>query len=121
MGLACECDTDWCPEPGDWMWSGDVSDDYKPLTGQRRKRCCSCKELIDIGALVIEHGRAKIPESEIEISIWGEDGQIPIASDWMCECCGDLYWSLDELGYCVSPREDMRQLVKDYAAEHSKE
>jgi hypothetical protein len=119
MGLMCECDSDWYPDPGDWMWSGHVSDDFKPLETNQRKRCCSCKQLIDIGSLVIEHGRARVPDGDIEERIYGEDGQIPIASDWMCETCGDLYFSLDELGYCMNPRDDMRELVKEYVAEHS--
>lgn len=118
MGLMCECDTDWYPVPGDWMWSGG-SGAYVPLTTKRRKRCCSCKDLIDVGALTIEHPRARVPDTDIEIKIYGDDGEIPIASDWMCERCGDLYLSLDELGYCVNPRDDMRELVKEYAAEHA--
>jgi len=117
MGLTCDCDTDWYPEPGDWMWSDSVSD-YMSLSGKRRKRCCSCKELIDVGSLVTRHNRVRIPDTDIEVRIYGDDGEIPIAPDWMCERCSDLYLSLEELGYCISPRDDMRDLVKEYANEH---
>ena len=119
MGLTCGCDSDWYPEPGDWFWNNAPSD-YVPLPFKKRRKCCSCKTLIDVGALSIEHTRAKVPDSDIEIRIYGDDGEIPVASDWMCESCGDLYFSLSEIGYCVSPRDDMRELVKDYAAEHTK-
>jgi len=116
MGLMCECNTEWCPEPGDWVWSGETRV-YVPFPFKRRKRCCSCKELINTGDLAMAQGRARIPATDIECRIYGDDGEIPIASDWMCESCGDLYLSLKELGYCVLPRDDMRELVKEYATE----
>ncbi len=117
MGLTCGCDSDWYPDPGDWYWNGKV-DDYKPLPFKRRKRCCSCKKLMDVGSLAVEHNRIKVPENDIEVNIYGEDGEMPISSDWMCESCGDIFFSLEELGYCVAPREDMRELAKEYASEH---
>lgn len=118
MGLACGCDNDWYPDPGDWFFSGGTNK-YVPLSTKRRKRCCSCKELINVGALAIQHPRSRVPDDDIEINIYGDDGEIPIAPDWMCERCSDLYLSLDELGYCVSPRDDMRDLVKEYAEGHN--
>lgn len=62
--------------------------------------------------------RYKIPDHKIEISIYGEDGEVPMASWYMCERCGDLFFSLNELGYCIDIREDMRDLVREYAAMH---
>ena len=117
MGLTCECNSDWYPEPGDWFWP-DSPDDYKTFPFKRRRACCSCGELIGVGAIAVEFERVKAPKSNIEIVIYGDDGQIPIASDWMCERCGDLYFSIEELGYCVTPREDMRELAKEYARQH---
>ena len=118
MGLTCSCDSDWYPEPGDWYLNGSFSD-YKPLPFKIRKRCCSCKNLINVGDLSIEHKRVRVPKHDVEINIYGDDGEIPIASDWMCETCGDLFLSLTELGYCVNPRDDMHELIKDYAADHA--
>jgi len=118
MGLMCECDTDFCPEPGDWYWYSSPKD-YSVLPFKKRRKCCSCDELIDVNGVATKHDRVKVPDTDIEISIYGEDGEIPIAADWMCERCSDLYFSLSELGYCVSPRDDMRELTKDYAAEHT--
>ncbi|MFK5949541.1 MAG: hypothetical protein QM500_12315 [Methylococcales bacterium] len=118
MGLMCECDSDWYPEPGEWIWTS-VPSKYAPLPFKKSKRCCSCNELVSVGALAVEHPRARIPDTDIEVRIYGDDGEIPIASEWMCESCGDLFFSLSELGYCMNPREDMRDLVKQYAAEHS--
>lgn len=114
MSLSCGCDSDWGPEPGDWYYTGYRSDDYEPLPFKRRKRCCSCKELIEVGALAVQHERVKVPEDDIEIKIHGEDGEIPLASDWTCETCSDLFFSLSEIGYCVNPRENMQLLIKEY-------
>ena len=118
MGLSCDCDIDWDPDPGDWYWNS-VPRDYKTFEFKRRKRCCSCDELIGIGALTTEHTRVKTPGSDVEINIYGEDGEIAIASDWMCEKCSDLFLSLVELGYCVNPRDKMTELVEEHAREHS--
>lgn len=120
MGLTCDCDVDWYPDPGEWYWNGSPSE-YKPLPFKRSKRCCSCNELIRPGELSVQHSRGRIPDSDIEIGIYGEDGEIPIASDWMCEKCSDLFFSLAELGYCVLPRDDMRELVHEYAQTHNQE
>lgn len=114
MSLVCGCDTEWEPEPGDWCWDGVK--DYQPLPFKKRKRCCSCGGMIEIGSPAVEHTRSKVPDTDIEVKIYGEDGMIPVASDWMCERCGDLYFSLEEIGYCVNPREDMRRLVREHVA-----
>ena len=114
----CDCDVDWDPDPGDWYWYGEARD-YAPLPFKRSKTCCSCNEKIKPGELSVEHRKRKVPEHEVEYNIYGEDGEIPIASDWMCESCGDLWFSITELGYCMSPRDDMRELVKEYAREHN--
>jgi hypothetical protein len=111
MSLSCECDTDWYPEPGDIVWNSPG--DYTELKTKRRCRCISCKELIDIGAITIEFPRFKVPDGEIEERIYGEDGEIPRASFYMCETCADIYFSISELGYCLDDW-DMRQALKDY-------
>jgi hypothetical protein len=51
----------------------------------------------------------------IKEKIYGEGNEVPMTPKWMCERCGDLYFSLTELGFCVSLDDDMRELVKEYA------
>jgi hypothetical protein len=121
MSLSCECDSDWYPEPGDELYSCGVQE-YSEFTLKRRKRCCSCSEFIEIGSLCVEQQRYKVPEDDIEINIYGEDGEIPISSHWMCEQCSDIYFSLEELGFCVWPGLNMNELLleyKDYVEEKS--
>jgi hypothetical protein len=115
--LSCDCG-DLYAEPGDWFYDGNSSRDYSTLTTSRRKRCCSCKELIDLGAIVGRFTRSKIPGHDIEVLIWGEEGEIPMATDYMCETCYDLCLSLEELGFCVFPRDNQRELVKEYARDY---
>jgi len=70
---------------------------------------------------VTEHIRRRFARDEIECDIYGEDGEIKLASDWMCEECSDLYFSLTELKYCVLPRDNMRELVAEYANRRQKD
>ena len=114
MSLTCSCDSDWYPDPGDWYWDFRYEMDYEKYPFKRRRKCCSCGEMIDVGSLVLQFTRAKVPDTDIECKIYGEEGAIPIASDWMCEKCGDIYFSLEELGYCMNPRDKMSDLLRDY-------
>lgn len=99
MSISCDCDIDYCPEPGDviWYWPAD----YTELSTTRRCRCVSCKQLIDVGAVTAEFPRYKIPDSDIEERIYGEGAEILRASFYMCESCADIYFSILELGYCM--------------------
>lgn len=111
MPLSCSC-PDWDPEPGEHIWYEPAG--YIEFAARRRQRCWSCNELISIGALCSRIGRFRIPDTDVECSIYGEDGEIPLANKYLCERCSDIYYSLSELGFCVSPMEDQRELLKEY-------
>lgn len=115
MTLSCSCD--YGAEPGDTVWYG--AEDYSTYNGVRATKCASCGEKVKPGVLVAEFKRVKIPDFGIEVKIHGEDGEIPRASSFMCEECAGLYFSLDELGYCIDIRADMHDLVKEYAEDHA--
>jgi ferredoxin len=110
MPLSCYCD-----DYGDWFH--EPPDDYSTLDTKRCRKCASCRERIPVGALVLKMFRYHFPRDEIQQRIYGycDDAQIPMASRYLCERCGDLYLSLTELGYCLNLGEDMRELVRDYA------
>ena len=114
MTLSCYCDYDW-PEPGSvrWFWPND----YSTLQTKRSRKCCSCGERIEGGATVAAYTRYKVPEFEIELSIYGEGGDDgpPRATWYHCEECADLCFSLQELGFCLYIGDDMRSLVREYA------
>lgn len=109
MGLSCDCD-------GDVDWYYCTPDDYTSLAASKRKRCCSCNILIDVGATTVKFDRWRHPNSEIEERIYDEGGEVELANWYMCEECGDLYFSIVELGFCIQLGEDkMKEVVKEYA------
>ena len=109
MSLSCSCQ-EW---DGDgWAFYGAT--DFKKFEASRRKRCCSCKVLIDIGTDALEFERFRYPISQIEEDIYGNGGEITLASYWMCEKCGEIYLNLDDLGFCVDITEKMSDLLKEY-------
>lgn len=110
MPLTCGCDD--YPEPGTVIWYDP--EDYTTLQTKCRQRCCSCGDVIEIGAIVGVTRRYKVPETEIECRIYGEDGEIPRASKYMCEECTDLLLSLREVGFCVYAGENQKKLLKEY-------
>lgn len=112
MPLTCGCDYE--PSPGDICWY--PPQDYSTLPGTRKKRCASCETPITPGDIVTTFIRFKVPDSEIEDRIYGEEGEIPRASHFHCEKCADMWFSLQELGFnCLNPDENMYNVTDDYA------
>lgn len=117
MGLSCDCDYQGCLDV-DWYWWPPK--DYQELSTKRSRKCSAlgCKRKIAVGDLCIEFERTRQPRTEVELKIYDEEDcqAIGLASYWLCEECADLWFSLEELGFkCVSPDEDIRQFVRDYA------
>lgn len=111
MPLSCSCDYDY--EPGTILC--EAEEDFDFLQTSQRKRCRSCKELINIGDFCLRFSIFKIPAHEIEINIYGEDGEVPLASRYLCETCGEIYLNLQAVGFeCIWVGEDMRELLKEY-------
>lgn len=118
MGLSCEC--------GEWDGEGYCyvpNEEFEKFPGTKtgkRKRCRSCGELIEIGALALrfDHFRYANPDDKVESKIFSDDHEIYAAPSWWCEKCGDHYFNLTELGYCVGPHEKVAELLKEYAEEH---
>jgi hypothetical protein len=115
MPLGCSCDFDL--EPGQLTCYPD--DDFSRLNASKRKRCQSCKKLINIGDYVVRFNIAKIPEHEVECNIYGEDGEVPKADRYLCEQCGEIYFNLQSIGFeCIWVGEDMMELLKDYHSDY---
>ena len=116
MSISCYC--------GDWDgegWYYFEPDDYSHLTTKRWRKCCSCNALIRPGDLSAKFTRETQPnEGSIEWRIYGDE--MPLPPWFMCETCADLYFSLTELGYCVSltKGESMRDLA-ELAAMYSRQ
>ena len=112
MGLSCGCDYG----DGDFQWYWEAPDDYSTLDTKRYRRCKSCGEIIRPGDTVARFVRYRYTNDAVEINIYGEDGQIPLASWYHCEDCADQFFNLHELGFCFQVDENMRDLVREYAA-----
>ena len=128
MPLSCSCDCDgWEAEFGMWMYWGG-SEDFEKLDSKKRKRCKSCNELIELDSFCVKHPRLRYPRNEIEARILGmsedeyewEEPDIKIADHFHCEKCGEIYLNLQSVGFeCISPGENMPQMLKDYQVEYA--
>ena len=109
MGLSCECD-----DGGEWWYR--VQDEFSTLQTKRARRCSSCNTLIKVGDVVLKFYISR-PPTEFEIETIGicEGDEVPKAPKYLCEPCGDLYLSLDDLGFCnIAPDESMTELLDEY-------
>lgn len=104
--LSCSCDDSW----SDWYYY--LPNDFTVLPGRRRKRCCSCSKLIDIGADCLEFERNRPAKNEIEEEIYGND--VELASWWMCFDCGGIYLSLYDAGFECVDIEDVKGDLREY-------
>lgn len=112
MPLTCSCGYD--DDPAWYVWNPATYSEMP--VGARRKRCASCGELIEAGSVVAEFTRSRCPRSDVEERLYGEGPTVPLAAQYLCETCADLFFSLFELGFeCVMPDENMRELVREYA------
>lgn len=105
--LSCSCLYD---EYDGWYYY--PPNDFNIFSRKRRKRCCSCGEFINIDAPCVEFARARPPISDIEERIWGDE--VGLASRFMCEWCGEMYFNFESLGYCIILGDSMKELLKDY-------
>lgn len=113
MSLSCSCE--WNGEG----WAYLEPDDFTTLKTSKRKRCSSCKQLINKESLVLKFERIRYPQTEIEEKIYGDDYEIAIAPYYMCEACGDQYFNLSALGFCMDIKENMFNLLKEYQEEYN--
>ena len=116
MPLSCSCDYDY--EPGQKIcYHGQ---DFEPLQTSKRKRCQSCKGLINIGDFSVKFDMCKVPEHEIEINIYGEDGEVPMAPKYLCEKCGEIYHNLSSVGFeCLWVGENMPEMLQEYISTYA--
>ena len=110
MSLSCYCDD------GDFDWYYNGPDDYTTLNTKRSRKCCSCKARIKVGDLCVKFTRCERPNEEsVSWRIHGDER--PLAPYFMCEACGDQYFNLEALGFCISVGSDnMQRLREEYVA-----
>ena len=105
MSLSCSCGDDY-----DYYYTAPK--DYSNLTTKWRKRCCSCKNLIELNAIVIKLESYRSPKNDIEERIYGDE--VGLAAKYMCEDCADIYFNLDALVFCINIGTPMSDLLAQY-------
>ena len=107
MSLTCERDGgDECE------WYYHQPKDFSTLNTKRSRKCCSCGTKIKPSAPVLPFDRFRPAASDVEERIHG--GEVPLATMYMCEKCGDQAMNLNELGYATPPGENMFDLLAQY-------
>jgi len=110
MPLSCECYEDH-------EYYFNTPKDYTTLRTKKRKRCDSCKELINLNSICVEFECWRTTRSDIEERIYGDEYYL--APIYLCEECGDIYFSLSELGFCVVFGDHtMKDLLDEYHADY---
>ena len=110
MPLSCECDVD------DPEWWYDSGKEVAPLATKRARKCCSCSARIAVGEDCKAFRRWRVPALEsIEERIYGEDGEVSIATWYLCDRCAGLYESLESLGFCGMLGDNMIEACREYA------
>lgn len=118
MSLNCSC-PDWDGESG---WAFIDPDDFSTLQAHKAKRCKSCKVLIPKGAVCLEFRRLRYPtDFEIDKGIHREDDEIDLALYYHCEKCGDQFFNLSALGFCVDITDNVFNLLNEYRETYGKQ
>lgn len=100
MSLSCECSNEY-----EFMYHHP--DDYS--ISDNHTKCCSCNKTIIAGSLL----------TCFECFETDDDGDEIIMPDlFMCEKCSDIFYSLYELGFCISLGENMLDLLDEYHNEY---
>ena len=105
--LSCSC-SEW---DGDG-WYYETPSGFTTFRRRRRKRCISCKELIEKGSDCLEFQIFRGPDDEIEENIHGDEVQI--ASKYHCEKCGEIFLNLSDIGYCLDITNSMELYMDEY-------
>jgi hypothetical protein len=100
MELSCSCGADDC----DRWYTVEGWTTLKAQGAKRRRRCSSCKTLIDIGAECLMFSNEK-RDGEKE-DIFGEYASISMAPSWYCAKCGEIFENLEDIGYCFDIGND---------------
>ena len=98
MSLTCSC-----PVEEGCLWFFETPENF--ITSDNRRRCSSCKKLIGAGDLCLKFPRWKQDDN-------GTERSIPPMH--MCEACGDQYFNLTELGFCIAPADNVFELLEEY-------
>jgi predicted RNA-binding Zn-ribbon protein involved in translation (DUF1610 family) len=108
MSISCDCYYDGDKYDGYYY----VPDDFTTLETKRRKKCISCKRLMNDGDVCVKFHCARAARCEYEENRFGEEVQL--APVYMCEECGEIFLNLSAYGYCIELGDDMRECLQEH-------
>jgi hypothetical protein len=108
--LSCSC-PDYDDDVSYWY---TPPEDYSVLDTKRSRKCKSCGARIAVGDLTAKFIRWREASSDIEIKILGEGYEVYLADWYLCEACADQFFNLTELGFCMSPEDNLPEALADY-------
>ena len=106
--LTCSCgdDSEWYYAPADGV---------APLATKRWRKCCSCKVKIQVGEDCRALRRWRHPGYEtVAERIYGDGGEEPLTTWYLCDRCAGLYESLNSLGFCITMPANLVHLCREY-------
>jgi len=114
MSIFCACN---CSDECAWYY---YHNDPEPVQRNRATRCISCKTKIKPGDMAAHFFRFRHPKTEIEEKIFGEGGEIPMATWFMCQDCYTIFKAFDKLDVCIDLGNDnvhdcLAEFNRDYA------
>lgn len=81
-------------------------------------KCCSCKTRIAVGDDCKPFPRwrnvSDYSDPEVVVRIYGEGGEMPLPTWYLCDRCAGLYESLDSLGFCGMLGDNLVQTCREY-------
>lgn len=106
MGISCDCDYDY-----DDFW--EMPEDFSLMPKRsRRRRCTSCKKLIDAGTIVSALRHFRRPRCDFEEEFYGDE--VPLAPLYLCERCGEILMNLHATGLCVTLDGNLEDDLRTY-------
>jgi hypothetical protein len=102
MGLSCACDEGY-------DYYATPSKNFK--ISAQKTLCYSCKKIINPGEFVLDFETWTI--DGCGDAIYGDDIVF-------CEKCGEYYWILEDLGFCINLEDNMQELVAEYRDKYLK-
>jgi hypothetical protein len=111
MGLSCGCNFEW---DGESVALYNPRDFVKMPWFDRRKKCMSCGKFINTGEQVAKFEVFRGPQWDYEINRFGEGAEIQMADRYYCGHCSEIFFNLDELGFCINTHEKMDDVLAEY-------
>jgi len=103
----------YCAEPVGTDWYYFEPDDFSVFENDRGKSCKSCQKKIAKGEICLRFPRGRATKSfSVEEIIYGDAKRL--ADYYVCEKCGEIWFNLTELGYCLRLGDNFKEALVEY-------